>query len=355
MIFELPFIFFFSLSSLFSLRKLARNIGLVDRPDSRKLHVGSVPLVGGVSLYIVVTYYLLNNTDAFPFSKLYILSISILIGMGVLDDKFDLSVKIRMFIELLVTVFIFYMADIKLHLLGDLLGFGGQGLGIFSLPITVLGVIGAINAYNMVDGIDGLLGGLSLVSFAGIGYLLHGSELSGLSNLCLVIMVSLLPYIFMNLGFLGRERRVFMGDAGSMLIGFTVIWMLLQSTQNGTNSSIRPVTALWIIGIPLIDMVSTMVHRVRQGVSPFKPDREHLHHIFQRIGFSPRQTLVVICCLSGGLTSFGVLGEIKQIPEYLMFYTYIFCFFSYIVIVINLKRIMLYLSDKGILKLDNKM
>lgn len=270
--------------------------------------------------------------------------------MGVIDDKLDLSVKIRMAVELGVTLAMFYIADINLHTLGNIFGFGSIGLGFLSLPITIFAVIGAINAYNMVDGIDGLLGGLSLVSFAGIGYLLFNSEFSGLSALCLVIIVALLPYILMNLGFLGRERKVFMGDAGSMLIGFTVIWMLLQSSQHSGHYVIRPVTALWLIGIPLMDMVSTMTRRIRQGRSPFKPDREHLHHIFQQLGFSSLQTLVIICSVSSVLATFGVYGEVTNIPEYFMFYTYMICFISYIVIVANHKNIARYLTKKGMMQ-----
>lgn len=354
MIIELPFTFFFAFSSLFLLRKFARNINLVDKPDARKHHVGAIPLVGGIALYIVVTYYLLNNPDTFSFSWLYLTSITILIVMGVMDDKQGLSVKVRMLIELFVTLGMIYYADIQLHTLGNLFGYGKQGLGIFSVPITILGVIGTINAYNMVDGIDGLLGCLSLVSFAAIGYLLNSSQLAGLSYLCIVIIVALLPYILMNLGFLGRERKVFMGDAGSMLIGFTVIWMLLQSSQNSDVFVIRPVTALWVIGIPLMDMVSTMIRRIRQGNSPFKPDREHLHHIFQRLGFSPRQTLVIICCISGVLAGFGVYGEVMHFPEYVMFYSYMLCFVLYLLIVVNMKTIARYLSAKGLIQWQEK-
>ena len=97
------------------------------------------------------------------------------------------------------------------------------------------------------------------------------------SCLYVVFIVAIIPYILMNLGILGRERKVFMGDAGSMMIGFTVIWLLLGASQDPSGSLMRPITALWLIAVPLMDMAAIMFRRVRRGVSPFKPDREHLH------------------------------------------------------------------------------
>ncbi|MFA0071872.1 undecaprenyl-phosphate alpha-N-acetylglucosaminyl 1-phosphate transferase, partial [Vibrio breoganii] len=110
--------------------------------------------------------------------------------------------------------------------------------------------------------------------------LLQVDSQHGLAYLCVVFIVAIIPYILMNLGILGRERKVFMGDAGSMMIGFTVIWLLLGASQDPSESLMRPITALWLIAVPLMDMAAIMFRRVRRGVSPFKPDREHLHHIF---------------------------------------------------------------------------
>ncbi len=139
----------------------------------------------------------------------------------------------------------------------------------------------------------------------------------------------ILPYVILNLGILGRKRKVFMGDAGSMLIGFTVIWFLLLTSQKGGNAPLRPVTALWLIAVPLMDMAAIMIRRVCHGNSPFKPDREHLHHIFQRLGLNSWQTLIVICSIAVGYASFGVYAEMIGIPEYVMFYLFIVCFIAY--------------------------
>lgn len=107
------------------------------------------------------------------------------------------------------------------------------------------------------------------------------------------MIATIVPYILLNLGILGRRYKVFMGDAGSTLIGFTAIWLLLQSSQ-GKAHSINPVTALWIIAIPLMDMIAIMYRRLRKGMSPFSPDRQHIHHLIMRAGFTPRQAFVLI-------------------------------------------------------------
>lgn len=149
------------------------------------------------------------------------------------------------------------------------------------------------------------------------------------------LVVCMIPYILMNLGLVGHKRKVFMGDAGSMMIGFTVIWLLIGASQAEGNPMIRPVTALWLIAVPLMDMVSIMIRRVKQGKSPFKPDRDHLHHICQRLGLSSLQTLGLICFIASVFAGIGILGEILLLPEYIMFYSFIAAFIGYLVILVN--------------------
>lgn len=198
----------------------------------------------------------------------------------------------------------------------------------------------------MVDGIDGLLGGLSVVTFASLGILLCLVGEQSLSYLCLLLVICMIPYIVMNLGLVGRERKVFMGDAGSMMIGFTVIWLLIGASQTPGNAMIRPVTALWLIAVPLMDMVAIMIRRIKQGKSPFKPDREHLHHICQRLGCSPTQTLILICSIASIFAAIGIIGEVFVIPEFLMFYSFIALFAVYLLILINYCSVMNFVRRK---------
>ena len=327
---DLFFLFFFSLATLFVMRKFAKRIGLVDKPNARKLHNGAVPLVGGISICISLLYFLLNNQGILPNSFLYAACISILTVIGALDDKFDVSYKVRFAIQAFLSVLMIVVGGIELRTVGDIIGSGQiVTLGWFGCAITVVAVIAAINAFNMVDGIDGLLGFLSIVTFCGLAVLLVQDGQNNIAYLCIVMVTIISPYILLNLGVFGKKRKIFMGDAGSMLIGFTVIWFLLQSSQNGSAPPLRPVTALWLIAVPLMDMAAIMMRRIQKGYSPFKPDREHLHHIFQRLGFNSMQTLVVITMISSVFAVVGVFSEVLDVPEYIMFYLFLVCFMFY--------------------------
>lgn len=337
---DLSFLFFFSLATTFTMRKVAKKIGLVDKPNARKNHNGVIPLVGGISICISILYFLFNNPNILPNTPLFAGCILILVCIGALDDKFDLSFKLRFAVQASLSIAMMMLGGIELNTIGDVFGTGEIiTLGWFGYFVTVIAVVGAINAFNMVDGIDGLLGGLSIVTFGSLGIMLAYDEQSNLAFICLVMIVTTIPYILLNLGFFGRKRKVFMGDAGSMLIGFTVIWLLLQSSQNGTNPPLRPVTALWLIAIPLMDMTSIMIRRIRRGDSPFKPDREHIHHIFQRLGLSSSQTLILICLLASSLAFVGIYTQMKGVPEYIMFYAFLLCFIIYAIAINNIWRI----------------
>ena len=348
MFLDLLFTFFIAFAVLFFMRKVARHVGLVDKPSGRKVHTGNIPLVGGVAICITIVQYIYSHPGMINHANLYMCCIVGLTIVGALDDRYDLSVKIRMLVQTLISIAMIYFAQAELVTLGDILGFGdiSLGYGYVGGLITILAVIGCINAFNMVDGIDGLLGGLSVVTFGAIGILLSISNEQSLSYLCLLLVVCMIPYIVMNLGIIGRERKVFMGDAGSMMIGFTVIWLLIGASQTPGNPMIRPVTALWLIALPLMDMVAIMVRRLKQGKSPFKPDREHLHHICQRLGCSPTQTLILICSIASVFAGVGIIGEIFVIPEFLMFYSFIVIFAVYLVVLINYCKIINFFRRK---------
>lgn len=123
-----------------------------------------------------------------------------------------------------------------------------------------------------------------------------------------------------------------MGDAGSMFIGLSVIWLLTMGTQN-ENASFRPVTALWICAVPLMDMLAIVVRRYKNGKSPFKPDRDHLHHILQRVGYSTRQALVIISTFAVAMSVIGLAGEYFAIPDVIMLTGFVFIFTCYVLVI----------------------
>ena len=331
---------------LFFARKVAQKINLVDRPNERKLHQGLVPLVGGISIYLTLMLALWYKPGLLIHSDIYVLCSSVLVMMGAIDDKYDVDYRVRLVVQILISCAMIFAAGLSLKSLGHILFNYEVDLGPLGYIATIFAVLGAINAFNMVDGIDGLLGGLTMVTFGALSYIHYADGQLPLARFCLLMMIVVVPYICLNLGFpFGGRKKVFMGDAGSMLIGFTVIWVLLQGTQ-GPKAQMNPVTALWLIAIPLMDMTCIMVRRIRKGVSPFKPDREHLHHICLRAGLSSHQALVVICGTAALLAIVGIALEYGAVPEWISLLLFALVFVLYYHLLNNIWRILARIKPK---------
>ena len=344
MLIDLSFIFFYSVASLFIMRKFAKRVGLVDKPNLRKQHQGTIPIAGGIAICIVLANILYTRPDIAPNSSLLMWNIVLLTVIGGFDDRFDINVTFRLAAQILISIAFINQSGLQLNFLGNLFGVGDIRLQWFGASVmTVIAILGAINAFNMIDGLDGLLGTLSTIAFASISILLYINKQHELAYFCVIITATILPYICMNLGYLGRQRKVFMGDAGSMMIGFVIIWLLLNTTQvNTTHSSsnllIRPVSVLWLIAVPLMDMTATIIRRVANKRSPFQSDQDHIHYILQYLGFSPMETLSIIGSLSCLLAGFGIACELFQVPDPIVFYGFLLCFSVYFFTLLHLRK-----------------
>ncbi|MBK0002128.1 UDP-N-acetylglucosamine--undecaprenyl-phosphate N-acetylglucosaminephosphotransferase [Erwinia sp. S43] len=335
---EIVLIFLGALALLFIARKIARKVGLVDKPNARKHHSGHIPLVGGVSVYFSLWILYALQPAWLPDFDIYMICATLLLLVGVLDDRFDLPVMPRMGLQAAVAGIMMYNG-LYLSSLGNIL-FGYQLiLGTFGYVITLFAVIAAINAFNMVDGIDGLLGALSCVTFGSLGivFIMGGND--DMAMWCMCLMAACLPYILLNLGIpWGRKFKVFMGDAGSMLIGFTVIWLLIVASQ-GQDAIMSPVTALWLIAVPLMDMMRVMIARIRRGSSPFRPDREHMHHILMRAGLSGRWTLVIMTSAQVFSGMIGIILEGCRVPDNWQLALFVGSFISLLYAMKSLERL----------------
>lgn len=231
-------------------------------------------------------------------------------------------------------------------------------LGGFGYVITLFAVCGAINAFNMIDGIDGLLGSLSCIAFCSLFFLFYsgGERQLGLWSLCM--MAATLPYLFLNLGIpLGKKFKVFMGDAGSTVIGFTVLWLLVLASQ-GETAVMHPVTALWLIALPLIDMIAIMLRRFLRGDSPFKADRGHLHHILMSSGLTSRQSLMVITFAALLLAAVGIISDRNNVSQSMMLSLFFVTFIGYFYFIPRIGKVLQLgrrtHSDRLVAKLSNR-
>jgi UDP-N-acetylglucosamine 2-epimerase (hydrolysing) len=304
-----------TLVAIFTLRPLAPRLGLVDRPNARKCHRGRIPLIGGLCFFLglVAGLSYLDVIDSFVVALLGASALILLTGL--VDDLYDLSVKSRLTIQIGTVLAVIAATGVHIDGLGRL--FGDSQLRVYALgiPLTVLAVVGLMNAFNMLDGIDGLAGGLAMVGILAVIAFSSGTGWQALSVLMLLqlLMVALIPYLGVNLGW-PDGRKIFMGDAGSTLVGFLLGWSLIYLSQPRVGH-IAPVDVLWCVAIPLMDTLGVMVRRMRLGRSPFKADRQHLHHLLLDAGYSQRVALVIIIGASGALAVAGYV--LRTAPELL--------------------------------------
>ncbi|REL26101.1 undecaprenyl-phosphate alpha-N-acetylglucosaminyl 1-phosphate transferase [Thalassotalea euphylliae] len=312
---------------------LAPHIGLIDLPNERKKHDGAIPLIGGISIFtgvLIASTLFIENSNII---NLYLISSALIVFIGTLDDIYDLSVGSRMLFQGIVACILVFGASRFISDFGAIFGGENVVIGDYGMIFTVLAVIAAINAFNMVDGIDGLAGSMSIITIGSIASLMAFNNSSESILLPMLIVVSTIPYLFYNVSTRNpRGKKIFMGDAGSMYMGLTVIWLLTLGTQDtaDTTATFRPVIALWLIAIPLMDMLAIMIRRIRRGDSPFKADNGHIHHILLANGVTSRKALWIISGLSIVMALIGVVGELLIVQEWIMLsvFTLIFVVYS---------------------------
>jgi len=332
MLFFLPAIivaFFSSILTIKILLPLAPQIGLVDMPNDRKRHDGAIPLIGGISIFTGVLIASSLFVQQSQLLNLYLISSALLVFIGTMDDIYDLNVAPRMIFQGLVAAIMVFGGSLYISDFGNLLSFGDVNIGSYGMIFTLLACITAINAFNMIDGIDGLAGSMGIITTASILILNIFSDKLQFVLLPIILIVATIPFLFYNVSHKNpRGKKIFMGDAGSMFMGLTVIWLLAIGTQ-GDNPSFHSVTALWLIAVPLMDMFAIMIRRMRKGCSPFQADNGHLHHICMDLGLTSRQSLWVISGVAILFSFIGLIGELFVVPQWIMLLGFILLFFIY--------------------------
>ena len=307
-----------TLTTIFYLTPIAKRIGLVDKPGGRKKHLGEIPLIGGISIFLVLCFFAVFTNFLNPEWKLVLGAASILIIVGLIDDLWDIRASYKLGAQIMAVTLIILGTGDFIQTIAYLPGSTPIEISGIGYVITLIAVVGLINAFNMMDGIDGLAGMqailtiiLTLVSLKIL------TDSFSPSIFVFLLLGTLTGFLVANLNLL-PGIKVFLGDTGSMLIGFCIAWMLISHTQNHGGEGLPPSMALWLVTIPVTDTLTVAMRRIMLNRSPFRPDRKHLHHICLRLGLSPRQSLAMICSLSFfnflvGITSYALFGEIVSI------------------------------------------
>lgn len=301
----------------FKILKLAKEKGLVDNPDARKLQKFPVPVLGGLAVFFGVTfgmltgcalYYTFNEdiigqATEFTSTRLIqvMLAMSVMLYTGSLDDILGLSPRTRFVIEILVILGIVLSSGACMDSLHGLWGVQEFTWWV-AVPLTVFAGVGIINAVNMVDGVNGLSSGLCITCSAlfGVIFLNIGDVANAI--LAFTMVASLLPFFVHNV--FGDKSRMFIGDAGIMIMGILMTWFVICIiSSNGYTTLIYDdvcivAMVLAFMSVPVADTLRVMTMRVFKGKSPFSPDKTHLHHAFVAMGVSHSITALSIILIN---------------------------------------------------------
>lgn len=317
---------------MFALRPLARNIGLIDKPGGRKNHEGEVPIIGGLAMLgglLIGGIQYMNTAGGVAY---FFSAICILVIVGAVDDRYDLPPSVRFLAQTCAVSLMIFGADLFVRDLGRVWFGDVVHLGWLASVFTLLLVITAINAFNMFDGSDGVAGAQALTALLFLGC---AGFVSGSSH-TLPLVANLVGVVFGFLIFNWPSRRTqdvraFMGDAGSTMLGFALAWVSVDLSQDPSRA-ITPMVVLWIFALPIFDLFSNMLRRMRAGRSPFHGDSEHLHHLLKRLGLSSRQVAQVVLTTSAVLAGFGVGGYLLGLSDGFLFVLWILGLISYYLI-----------------------
>lgn len=295
---------------------------LMDEPGDRSSHVKRTPNLGGVGLYIslVVVITLIGGVLDTKILMLILGSLTILFFLGLKDDLLILSPRKKLFGQIIAAMVLIVFTDTRVLGLSGLFGVTIMPYWI-SVGFTLFVYILIINAYNLIDGVDGLAGSLALIASASFAFVAIKTKDITMATTAVATIGALLPFLRLNLS---KNKKIFMGDTGSMLVGFLVSFYAVRfigTTQARPESlffNSAPVMVLSIVFFPLLDTFRIFVFRLLiLKKSPFSADKNHLHHRFLDLGFSHIQTTIYIVILNIVLITFSYL--IKHIEIHLQF------------------------------------
>ncbi len=306
---------------------LAAKIGVIDHPEERKVHEDPTPLTGGPAIYLALFSLLAWHFIDEVFIQGLLMGGTLIFLAGLADDRKHLSPTIRVTTQITACLIMMFHGGVILDHLGRLFSDDLIGLGVFRIPITLFAAIGVINAFNMVDGLDGLSGMIFLVAAGGMALFAGAAGADIIYYLLIASIAVVVGFFLVNARWPWNPKaRAFLGDSGSTLLGFILVWcfIALGSSHNEIGNRVyMPMTAVWLFAVPLMDTTSLILHRFRDGRSPFLADQHHLHHAFLRAGFTTGDTWGWITFLTVSLAVVGIIFELKDLPDYFSFWTFI--------------------------------
>lgn len=293
-------------------KKFAFKVGAIDVPNARKVHTRVMPRLGGLAIFLafVITFFLVlpflpHNLTVreVNFVKAFLVGGTMTILLGAFDDRFDLPAKLKFLVQIATACVVVFGFDIRLEFANIPFHTYASVEDWIAIPFTILWIVGVTNAINLIDGLDGLAAGVSAIAIGTIAVMafLMGNVVVALISL--MLLGGIIGFLYFNF----HPAKIFMGDSGALFLGFSLALLsLLGFKQVAIVSFLTP---LILIGVPLSDTLFAIVRRWMQKKPIFSPDKGHLHHCLRELGFSHRQTVLIIY---GIAAFFGVLAVIQS-------------------------------------------
>jgi UDP-GlcNAc:undecaprenyl-phosphate GlcNAc-1-phosphate transferase len=298
------------------LRRYAGKIKCVDDPSERKVHNGAMPKVGGLAMAVGVMVPMLLWVSGDQVASAILCGSAVIVLFGFMDDALELGYRSKFCAQLAAALVAMIIGGVKIYSLGNLLPEGYMLPDWLAMPLTLVVIVGVTNAINLSDGLDGLAGGMMLLCFICIGFIAY----RGGNHIIALLAVAVGGAIFGFLRYNTYPATVFMGDAGSQLLGFLAVTMALTISQGST--AVSPLFPILLLGLPILDTFMVMAERVSNGVSPFQADKNHLHHKLLRLNFYHGEAVFILYVLQAVLVTAAYL--LRFYSEWTVLSVYIF-------------------------------
>ncbi len=279
--------------------RIGSRFGMIDVPDARKVHSRIIPRTGGIAVIIGTLIPLVFHL------KMDAVVLGICLGgccifvLGVLDDARDLDYKWKFFGQIVAALLTLCVGGLRFHSLGELWPGCELQCGVLSVPLSILFLVATINIINLADGLDGLAGGICMLIFTSTGFLAYLQSDYATAAICMCILGAIMGFLRYNT----HPAVVFLGDTGSLFLGFMVGVVMILLTQG--KSSYSPILAMYLIGIPVLDTAVVMLERHLEHRPLFKPDKSHLHHKLMRLGLKHHHAVIAIYATQLGVILIG--------------------------------------------------
>ena len=301
---ELPLMLAQGLAGTHLLIILAPSLGLLDKPNHRSIHIEPTPRGGGIvfTLVALLDLFIFHRT-LFTAHLPEMTALAVILAIGILDDRHEAPPRIKFFVIALATL-ILWDGGVLIDEVGRYFGME-ISLGWLALPFTYFAVAGFTNAMNLIDGIDGLAGTISLIILAALAYLGWSEHDPFLWRVSLAFIAGISAFLVYN----WHPASLFMGDSGSLILGFLIAMLSIYALEY-----LPSVSVLYLGAVPIIDTLVAMIRRKRSGRSATAPDRCHFHHLLlQRTGSVPR-TVLIMGTVQGAFLLAGLQLE-KQMDQ----------------------------------------